>query len=234
MPDSPELKPAGNNSALTLAEELATLKIEEPQPKLSLNAKILEQQKNFERAKASQLEGQMNELKARVDGFDNSMQKVVEGVNGQALKIMEQIMALEQTVLSIGKITTAITQTLIQKKLTSDAEIMANLRLNEDQIEESRLQELVKVGMLKLAPLSAEDSILVVRQESLKDEVKQLVSNFRTVELRGMKSDDPLRAEFLGKTSGDVIVTSKDGETFMFTIKSIYELVDQRNLEPGA
>ena len=208
---------------------------EDARPVSAIQAKLDEQRRAFGSAKYNQLEGQLNELKLHIARFDEAMEKVVNGMNGQALKLMQQIMALEQTTLSLSKIVTALSQALIKKAVLADSDIMAELRTMEDGLEEERIKALESAGVIKLGKLATADSILIVKQELLsQDGSKKAVSSYRTVELSNMKEDDPLRAELLNKGAGDTVSALKDGETFLFTVLSVYEIVEQNNVQPEA
>lgn len=193
--------------------------------------------KEQEKARLDQIEGRINEVRSEVEktlaDFDTRMQRVVDGVNAQAHKLMNQILAVEQSVLSFGKILTSTVKALTEKGLITDEEVMSQLRKGEDKLEEDQLAELVQLGILELAQTSDESSILVVKQEEIfPDGSSKLVANYRRVEIPTMKQDDPLRAQFIGKTAGDVVAVAGGDQAFSFTVMAVYKIADQGKLTP--
>lgn len=230
MPDQEQLKeaPAPETTQAEPSKQLSAV-----EERLQALQKGFEKEK--EAARLDQLEGKLNELREEtgkaLQDFDSRMSRVVDGVNNQATTLMQQIMALEQAILSFGKILTAAVTVLREKGLVVDDDMMNQLRIGEDKREEEELNQMVNLGLLELTQKIDDQSIVVFRQEEIAGDTQKLVSDFRRVEIVSMKADDPLRKEFLGKAAGDVIALLSDGKSFTFTVKAVYKLAEKGKLE---
>lgn len=177
--------------------------------------------------KTSSLQTNVQELTTKVDSTDKKVSNLATNAQSALKAIVDQNLALEQTVISLGKLLTAFTKVLVKHKLIEDGEIMTELRAIDENNEREKLESLKSSGLLQDAESSTEESVLVLKHEVNTEGGTVNVSNYRPVQISEIPKEDALRPKLLGLKVGNQFtneVELKDGkkETSHFTVLHVY------------
>jgi hypothetical protein len=177
--------------------------------------------------KTSSLQTNVQELTTKVDSTDKKVSNLATNAQSALKAIVDQNLALEQTVISLGKLLTAFTKVLVKHKLIEDGEIMTELRVIDENNEREKLESLKSSGLLEDSETSTEESVLVLKHEVNTESGMVMVSNYRPVQLSEIPKEDSLRVKLLGLKVGNQFtneVELKDGkkETSHFTVLHVY------------
>jgi len=177
--------------------------------------------------KTSSLQSNVQELTTKVDTTDKKVANLATNAQSALKAIVDQNLALEQTIISLGKLITAFTKVLVKHKLIEDGEIMSELRAIDENNEREKLESLKSSGLLEDSETSNEESVLVLKHEVATEQGNVTVSNYSPVQLSEIPKEDATRAKLLGLKIGDRFtkeVELKDGnkETSQFTVLHVY------------
>jgi hypothetical protein len=177
--------------------------------------------------KTSSLQSNVQELTTKVDTTDQKVSNLATNAQSALKAIVDQNLALEQTVISLGKLLTAFTKVLVKHKLIEDNEIMAELRAIDEANEKEKMESLKSSGLLVDTTESSEESVLILKHEVSTAQGTVTVSNYRPVQISEVPKEDALRPKLLGLKAGDTFtneVELKDGkkETSSFTVLNVY------------
>ena len=146
--------------------------------------------------KTSSLQTNVQELTTKVDSTDKKVSNLATNAQSALKAIVDQNLALEQTVISLGKLLTAFTKVLVKHKLIEDGEIMAELRAIDENNEREKLESLKSSGLLQDAESSTEESVLVLKHEVNTESGMVNVSNYRPVQISEIPKEDALDLNF--------------------------------------
>ncbi|NBP13506.1 hypothetical protein EBU95_03790 [bacterium] len=191
------------------------------------------------RAKITVLEGKLASLQASMQspqGKDEALEKKVDTIASNAQKalktLLEQNMALEQSVISLGKLITAFTKVLVNHGLINDKEVMAELRSLDEANEKEKIESLKSSGLLQQAESVSEESLVILKHEVESESGKSLVSSYRPVQVSDLPKEDDARSKILGLKVGESFKReSAEKEMSEFTVLEVYNYKKESELK---
>ncbi len=161
--------------------------------------------------------------------------------NNPLLQLVAQRTAsTEQSMVTLGKTLSALTDELISNGTVSSDAVMNRLRDAQDRDYHTQIKSMKDSGMLASAEVVSEDSVVVITQHVVDTSTGEMttVSNYRLVPMGNPMVNPALRDNLLGKLVGGTIDGSvSDVKKEIITIKEIYNLADKEvsgeNTEEG-
>jgi hypothetical protein len=191
------------------------------------------------KAKTTVLEGKMaslqssaQDLESKNQALDKKLTTVITNVQNALKSLAEQNLALEQSVISLGKLITAFTKVLVDKSLIEDKQVMVELRLLDEKNEKDKIESLRASGLLEQSDTVSDDSLVVLKQEIELESGKDTVSDYRTVQVSDLPKEDDARSKIVGlKVGGSFEREFANKEKNHFTVLEIYSFKKQDELK---
>lgn len=146
--------------------------------------------------------------------------------------VANQNVSLEQSVLKMGQIFTALSETLIDAKVVTSESVTSRLTQIQDDAERERIKNMLTYKAITTAEAVSNTSIVVAnesvqaKKEGEEATVKQL-SSYRVLEMGSQYNDPKIVEQFVGKKAGDVVTVEVDSGTVSLEIKEIYNFADK-------
>lgn len=192
------------------------------------------------KAKVTVLEGKLASLQASLgsqpQAKDEALEKKVDTIASntqKALKtLLDQNLALEQSVISLGKLITAFTKVLVNHGLINDKEVMSELRSLDEANEKEKIESLKSSGLLLQAESVSEESLVILRHEVESEAGKSLVSSYRPVQVSDLPKEDDARSKIVGLKVGESFKRkSAENEMSEFTVVEVYNFKKEDELK---
>lgn len=192
------------------------------------------------KAKVTVLEGKLASLQASLgsqpQAKDEELEKKVDTIatnTQKALKtLLDQNLALEQSVISLGKLITAFTKVLVNHGLINDKEVMSELRNLDEANEKEKIESLKSSGLLLQAESVSEESLVILKHEVESEGAKSLVSSYRPVQVSNLPKEDDARSKIVGLKVGESFKRkSAENEMSEFTVVEVYNFKKQDELK---
>ena len=154
--------------------------------------------------------------------------------------VMQKVMAMEQSLTSLAKMSYALTDELVASATVSNKSIMTRIRRQDEEGERKRVADLVTANTLKVEESVGEASTLAYSQDFFRAEVKttseageetvtpsstETIAEFRILELASQNLSADIKAKFLGKKAGETVELPNGNNKSLFTILAVYGLV---------
>lgn len=190
------------------------------------------------KAKLTVLEGKLASLQASPQSQlkDEALEKKVDTITSntqKALKtLLEQNLALEQSVISLGKLITAFTKVLVNHGVINDKEVMTELRSLDETNEKEKIESLKSSGLLQQAESVSEESLVILKHEVDSEGQKTLVSSYRPVQVSDLPKEDDARSKIVGLKIGESFKReSANKEMSEFTVLEVYNYKKENELK---
>jgi hypothetical protein len=170
------------------------------------------------------------------------MANIVQSVNGlveqsnfafgrqnQMLQtVSNQNVALEQSVIQLGRTLTALSEELIETNGLSSDNMTNRIRKMQDDNERERIKNMLEFKAIAKAEEVNAQSVVVVEEvltskEEGSDPKVTRISEYRILELASQHNDAAIVAKFVGKKTSDAVEVEVGSGTVLLTIKEIYE-----------
>lgn len=183
------------------------------------------------KAKVTVLEGKLAALQASLQTLttvkDEALEKKVDTITEnvqKALKtLLEQNMALEQSVISLGKLITAFTKVLVKHELINDNEIMSELRNLDEANEKEKIESLKASGLLQQTENVTDESLVILKHEVEFNGEKSLISSYSPVQISSLPKENDARTKIVGLKVGESFKReSPNKEISEFTVLEVY------------
>lgn len=176
-------------------------------------------------SKVAILEEQVKQLQLYTENLHKVFGNTLNSVH---IELSQKFLALEQSYLSLSKITSALLATAIKKSLLTNEELVQQLRDADDKFEQDRIEDMAEAGFIALTDKVGPETIMVFTQALVaSDGTKTQLSNYRTVRLPDLGDEDEFRKAVLGKEIGDTINTTQGQDNFVLQIKQVYQFTDK-------
>ena len=222
-------------------------------------------------AGSSNLKQDLGAVQALIKKSEEQLDRVINHMNQKNSEsfnyiqmLIQRSMALEQTVTSLAKTLTAITEELelqlnrqSRTNLTSDGSgimtevttaaydfgstVLLRIRQREENSERQRIEQMLSLKVITDSDVIGESSIVILSQTYTKlSGETETVADYRVIEVPSQLTDAAVKQLFLGKKVGETIADVSKNEkgesegTLSSTVLKIYDLVPQVTKEGEA
>lgn len=168
----------------------------------------------------------------------NWSERLEQAINSQLQQVhtfnqlvAQRQMALEQTVTSLAKTLSCTVDELESTGSITGEAVMTRLRVLDESSEKNRIDQMVKLNLIKESLLTTDESIIVISQKLLENGTEKTIADFRVIEMPSNLTPQDVKTMFLGKTVGDSVEESFDNQTLVSTIQKVYTLTQDGSLK---
>lgn len=138
--------------------------------------------------------------------------------------VVQRIMAIEQTIASLGKMLTATLSELADNHELNYNNVSARVRKYDESQEQERVRQLVQFGSIQAVEEVSDKSLIVVSQKFNAKETGEetTVAEYRVYEVNSPLNSKEEVSKYVGKRSGDSVTVELEDGTLTTTILEVY------------
>lgn len=180
---------------------------------------------------------EVTSIRADIATLTKAIQNVVEGVQKRTGDLsqmdnmmMTRIMGMEQSFASLSKMFSAVVSELSDAKVLNQGAVLERIRKADETQEKQRVEEMLQLKVIEKSDkteVGPKGSLIVLSQNFTDKEGKvDIVAEYRALELSRPEIDEKTKADYAGKSVGDVVELNLEEGVLRTTILEIYKYVE--------
>jgi len=169
----------------------------------------------------------------RIQKLEESMGQVVARVTqpDQMLQMaMNKIVGIEQSVASLGKTLTAVTEELAETETLNSMNVMIRLRRSEDESSRSNVESLLSQDIIEVSDVVSDDSLVALEQKIINMDSGEstVLAEYNLIGMASPVTSVVWKDSLLGKSVGDTVKGTNEGaEDELLTVIAIYSVKEK-------